>query len=122
MPRGWKLWYGPTTPESVREAISCGFYRIGADTTMCYAKANNICRLQAAKEDFLREMSAEDQRWLKECIDAVLIQKTARERKTIESNNRAFLQRFAEELKIEKSKLLGTEVSSDGKRSEEPKR
>lgn len=118
MPRGWKLWYGPTTPESVQGATACDFYRIGAQWTLCYAKGKNIGGMQAATDDLLQKLSVDDQRWLKECIDAVLKRKAHRERWKIEDNNRAFLQRFANELQREKRKLSGMEVNSDGKRAE----
>lgn len=115
MPKGWKLWYGETTPETVQAASGCEFHRIGANVTLCFARKKDVQGMRPANDAILQRMHPEDHRWLKESMDTVLARYAQRNKAAIRENNRAFLLRFADELKAEQQRLDEQEVSGHGK-------
>ena len=114
MPRGWKLWWGQTSLDVIDVACNCEFHRIGANVTLCYAKAKQMKNMQLADDQALQRMGADDHRWLKECIDAVLARKVRKEKISIHKTDREFMMRVVDELEAEKSKLAEKEVTANG--------
>ena len=105
MPKGWKLLWGPTAPDVVAAAEAYPYYRVGADTTLCYGRRQPVDGLRVADDRFVRQMTPDEQMWLKCCIDRVVAEKAARNKAQRDKSTWAFLYRYEAELEAARKQM-----------------
>lgn len=113
MPKGMKLQWAPTTPETAEAAQAYDFFRVGEQVVLLYGgKAHEM--FSVADDKFLRTMTAEEAEWLKESIDKSVWKRAAKKPEAAYQNDVEFMQAFERELAKEKAMMEGKEVAGDG--------
>lgn len=116
-----KLYWARTTEAAADAAARNKYYLIGPHRVLAYG---NKCGggLERATDSVVRTLDATEQEWLKETLQRISATKARTEWPQIEESQRAFMERFEQELEAERRKADGTKEETgdaDGGKPEE---
>lgn len=114
-----KLYWARTTEAAADAAARNRYYLIGPHRVLAYG---NKCGggLERATDTVVRTLDATEQEWLKETLQRISASKARTEWPQIAESQRAFMERFEQELEAERRKADGAEKETSGTGGGEP--